>query len=222
LYPPPRYDCIIEPFAGSARYSLKYPENDVTLLEIDPVIYGIWYWLIHEATRSDIELLPQLKRGDDLRKMTQLSSVEKDLLGFAVGFGRSSPGNVVTPRADATGWPKEDSRWRPNNAVDLLKTNILKALDKVRHWKVFCKSYCQYKINRESVWFIDPPYQYSAGRCYTYNQIDYRKLASYCKTRNGQTIVCEGNGADWLPFVELKTSHSGSWRTLKEKVWVSV
>lgn len=72
LYPPPEYDRIVEPFAGSARYALHYAEREVVLLEIDTVVYGIWDWLINDATVRDIQGLPKLKRGDDLRKMKQL------------------------------------------------------------------------------------------------------------------------------------------------------
>ena len=32
-YPPPKFDKIIEPFAGSARYSLKYWQNDILLID---------------------------------------------------------------------------------------------------------------------------------------------------------------------------------------------
>lgn len=35
LYPEPLHDTIIEPFAGSARYSLKYWDKDIYLIEKD-------------------------------------------------------------------------------------------------------------------------------------------------------------------------------------------
>ncbi len=45
LYPPPKFDKIIEPFAGSARYSLKYWQKDVTLIDKYEVIVRTWKWL---------------------------------------------------------------------------------------------------------------------------------------------------------------------------------
>lgn len=41
LYPPPKFDKIIEPFAGTAKYSMKYWENDVILIEKYDVVYNI-------------------------------------------------------------------------------------------------------------------------------------------------------------------------------------
>ena len=41
-YPPPKHKRIIEPFAGSARYSLKYWQNDVLLVDKYDVIIKIW------------------------------------------------------------------------------------------------------------------------------------------------------------------------------------
>jgi hypothetical protein len=45
-YPPPKYKRIIEPFAGSARYSLKYWQNDVLLVDKYPVIVEVWNYLL--------------------------------------------------------------------------------------------------------------------------------------------------------------------------------
>ena len=220
LYPAPLCNCLVEVFAGSAQYALKYADRQVTLIELDTVICSIWKYLIG-ATVKDIRQLPSLKREDDLRKIKSLSKVERDLLGFAVGEGRSYPGNIVTNRADATGWNVTDSRWRPNNTCDRLKFRILENLPRIRHWKVINTSYEKYKVNTEATWFIDPPYQYSAGRCYTHNEMNYAKLARFCKTRKGQVIVCEGKGANWLPFSSLQTSQRGTWRKLEEKIWVN-
>jgi len=38
LYPPPKQDKIIEPFAGSARYALKWFDRDILLVDKYPVI----------------------------------------------------------------------------------------------------------------------------------------------------------------------------------------
>jgi site-specific DNA-adenine methylase len=219
LYSPPEYDTIIEPFAGSARYALEYAEHNCILIEINPVIYRIWRWLIKEATLNDIRRLPTLRRGDDLRKMSQLSDVERDLLGFAAGCARSTPGNIVTAWADASGRARSDPKYRPKNASELLKERLLNNLSRIKHWKILNCSYENFKPNYEATWFIDPPYQNSAGRCYTYSDVNYDHLGKWCETRKGQVIVCEGAGANWLPFKPLKTSERGTWRTLVEMVY---
>ena len=38
LYPAPMHSTIIEPFAGAAGYSMRYPDRDVILVERYPVI----------------------------------------------------------------------------------------------------------------------------------------------------------------------------------------
>lgn len=45
-YSPPEYARLVEPFAGSASYSLHYPERQVELYDVDPVIAGVWAYLI--------------------------------------------------------------------------------------------------------------------------------------------------------------------------------
>jgi site-specific DNA-adenine methylase len=62
-YPPPKHKKVIEPFAGSARYSLKYFDKDVTIYDKYPVIIDVWKYL-QEASESDILGLPRLERGE--------------------------------------------------------------------------------------------------------------------------------------------------------------
>jgi len=220
-YPSPKFDRIIEPFAGSAQYSLKYPEHDVTLIERDPCLARIWQWLIKDCTVQDLKQLPSLKVGDDLRTMKQLSEVEKDFLGFAVGWGRSTPGHIVTARADRTSLPKSDPQWRRNNAASLLISRAIDYLPKIKHWKIIEGCYTSCRYNPKSTWFIDPPYQGRAGRYYKCDEIDYVNLARYCRDRRGQVIVCEGTEGTWLPFVQIANiTETGLRGPLKEKVWI--
>jgi site-specific DNA-adenine methylase len=65
-YPAPLYDRIVEPFAGSAAYSL-YKDNwkkEVILVERDERVAAIWEWLIEEAKPQDFVLMPELKVGE--------------------------------------------------------------------------------------------------------------------------------------------------------------
>jgi len=80
-YPPPKHKRIIEPFAGSARYSLKYWQNDVLLVDKYPVIVDVWNYL-KNASEQDILKLPILKKGDDVRTFG-LTKDEMLLLGFS-------------------------------------------------------------------------------------------------------------------------------------------
>jgi hypothetical protein len=65
-YPLPNYSVIVEPFAGSAAYSL-HGENwkkEVILVEKDKRVAAIWEWLINEATPEQVNKLPDLKVGE--------------------------------------------------------------------------------------------------------------------------------------------------------------
>lgn len=192
-YPPPAYSTIIEPFAGAAAYSVKYGLNrDVWLNDIYPVIYEIWKW-IRSATKSDIYNLPKLVRpGESLADYTQLSKVEKDLLGFATGVGRAQPSNKITAFAA-----------HRQGTIDL-RAGLLRLCGNITHWKITCLDYSKMP-NQRACWYVDPPYQFY-GKHYKHNEksIDFKHLGGWCKERRGQVIVCEGHGADWLPFKPLR------------------
>lgn len=52
-YPKPEFSRIVEPFAGAAGYSMRYPSRQVILVEKHPIIAEIWRWLI-AARESEI------------------------------------------------------------------------------------------------------------------------------------------------------------------------
>ena len=65
-YPSPTCDKIIEPFAGSARYSLRYWEKDILLVDKYKEIVDIWNYL-QRAGEKDILGLLFLKKGMKIR-----------------------------------------------------------------------------------------------------------------------------------------------------------
>ncbi len=88
-YPPPRHRLIIEPFAGAAGYSVRHAHNDVLLLDISPVIVGIWSWLI-SASPADILEIPDIPEGgtvDDL----DVPQPARWLAGFWCANGLARP-----------------------------------------------------------------------------------------------------------------------------------
>ena len=88
-YPAPQYDKIIEPFAGSARYALKWFNRDVLLVDKYEVIIKVWKYL-QRANRQDILNLPELVYGQSLDDFV-LSDDERLLLGFLVNGGSATP-----------------------------------------------------------------------------------------------------------------------------------
>lgn len=203
LYPAPKHGKIIEPFAGSARYALKYFDRDVLLVDAYEVIVKIWHYL-QQASEADILGLPNLtykQSTDDYN----LSEGERLLLGFLVARGSRRPAKVV----------------QKFSSVEQDKKRIAKDLYKIRHWKIELGSY-ESIPNQCATWYIDPPYQNVGKAGYNVNErgkaIDFPALGEWCKQRKGQAIVCEVTTADWLPFEPLKEQH-GQKLTSTEAVW---
>ena len=185
LYPPPKYSKIIEPFAGSARYSLKYFDRDILLIEKYEPLVKLWKWL-QIATEKDIDNLPILKRGEKISDFN-LTEGESLFLSFCVSEATTSGRNMVTERASTK------VAYKIKTTKDILP--------KIKHWEIKLGCYTELE-NETATWFIDPPYQFG-GEHYSVNGIDYSELAEWCKTRKGQVIVCENTKANWLPFTAL-------------------
>ena len=95
LYPKPKHGKVIEPFAGSARYSLKYFENDVLLVDKYEVIVKIWKYL-QQASEKDILGLPEPAEKESIESYN-LSEGERLLMGFMVWRGTAKPQKIVQP-----------------------------------------------------------------------------------------------------------------------------
>jgi site-specific DNA-adenine methylase len=188
-YPSPNYDTIIEPFAGSAAYSL-YANNwkkRVILIEKDEKVASIWDWLINHATVEEIEKLPDLKVGE---KSSEFLHIIHAATKMAFHFKTIK----VTPVLERN--------WEISRRV------FAQNLHKVKHWEVICGDYTM-APDIEATWFIDPPYKGEAGMGYKHSSklIDYKALAAWALNRRGEIIFCEGSNGDYLPFktlVELK------------------
>src|SRR5689334_5925034 len=64
-YPTPLHDTIVEPFAGAAGYSLRYPDRRVILVDAYPVIAGMWRYLIR-VSADEIRRIPEVEHVDAL------------------------------------------------------------------------------------------------------------------------------------------------------------
>lgn len=199
-YPKPIYGKIIEPFAGTARYSLLYFEHDILLVDKYKVIVDVWKYL-QQASERDILSLPDVNKGDDIRKMG-LDEGARMLIGFCINGGSITPKNIGTEniKRHFNSWNKD-------------KLRIAKNLYKIRHWKIELGSYETIQ-NEKATWFIDPPYQFG-GRLYIENNVNYQELSNWCKSREGQVIVCENTKANWLPFVPLKSMYGQVHKTIE-------
>jgi len=207
FYPPPKHDVLIEPFAGAAKYALKYFEKEVIILDRYPLIVDIWKWL-QKCSPADVLKLPSVKYGEHVDAYSYDCKEARDLIGFMVGFSTSYPRRTGTIRM----------KQRPNYINYQLKS-IASQLFKIKHWDIRQGTYSDI-YNRKATWFIDPPYQGKGGNKYKFGTktIDYEKLAKWCISRKGQTIVCDSKGADYLPFKFFKNS-VGSRGIFTEMIW---
>lgn len=186
-YPEPVFDHIIEPFAGSARYALKYWDRQVTLVDKYKVICDVWNYLI-SASVKDIESLPDMSKGDKVEDHKHLTDAERYLIGFCINRGNPLP---VRTANNYNSWNKD-------------KIKIASSLYKIRHWKVIHGSYESCTGESNVTYFVDPPYV-DKGYKYKHSIIDYEQLRKWCLNAgvNNQVIVCENTGADWLNFKTL-------------------
>lgn len=208
-YPKPKEDKIIEPFAGTARYALKYFEKDVLLVDKYEIIIEIWRWL-QKCSPKDILSLPTFKVGDNINDATYDCDAARYLVGFLCGFGFCTPRDIATIRL----------RDRPSQMKHKIKV-IAESLFKIRHWKIEHGSY-ENIPNQRASWFIDPPYQFG-GHAYARNnkKIDFATLSKWCEDREGQAIVCKNEKANWMDFKPMIV-HNVRTGKHYEAIWSNV
>src|SRR5208282_2092618 len=95
---------------------------------------------------------------------------------------------------------------RPNSHWGaVIRERIATQVSFIKHWKIEQLDYKKIELE-QATWFVDPPYQVKG---YAYPQssknIDYQNLSDWCRRLQGQVIVCENEGANWLPFQPFKS-----------------
>lgn len=199
-YPAPKYGTIIEPFAGAAAYSCLYPDREVHLYDSYDKIAEVWKYLI-TASKSDILDLPDIQPGQKTTDF-ELPIGARYLIGFCINRGSSCPKITASER----------SRWIDD------KVRLAEFVPKIKHWRFTQASYTAV-LNEEATWYVDPPYQKAGKYYHGRKDLDFSNLSLWCQERLGQTIVCEGEGADWLPFTPI-VNHTGMTRTTTEVVYI--
>ena len=203
-YPRPKHATIVEPFAGSAGYALRYPEKAVVLCERDPQIAAVWRYLI-ATSAAEIREIPDIPLDGTVDDLS-IPEEAKWLVGLWLNRAASSP------RKSPSKWMR--SKIRPGSFWgQRVRSTIANQVDAIRHWQLIEGDYTSCDMSGPATWFIDPPYQ-KAGKHYRRGskEIDFLALAKWCRERDGQVIVCENDGADWLPFRALddvKTTRAG-------------
>jgi hypothetical protein len=199
-YETPAYPSIVEPFAGSAGYSLRYPHLDIHLNDRDPIIAGLWRYLIGVSEQEILGLPLEVEHVDSL----PISQEAKWLIGFWLNKGMTAP--CKTPSK----WMRDG--WRPNSQWGgVIRARIASQLGAIRHWRITEGSWSELETP-EATWFVDPPYNNRVGRRYRYHVFNYSALGTWCRSLPGQVIVCEQQGATWLPFRTFRAIKSTEGR----------
>lgn len=190
-YSVPRYELVIEPFAGGAGYALRHYTRKVVLVEKDPIIAALWRWLI-AAPAADILAIPDVADDQTVDNLSVCQEAK-----WLVGFWLSRC--AAAPRKRPCSWMRDHTH--PSSFWgETVRTRIAAQVEWIRHWEVIEGDYSA-APDVEATWFIDPPYA-EMGKHYRYGSkgLDYGTLGAWCMERKGQVLVCESEGAKWLPF----------------------
>ena len=148
-YPRPEFPRLIEPFAGSAGYALRHYERDVQLYDVDPIVVGIWSYLIRTPSREIRNLPAHVHHVDDLHVCQEA----RWLIGFWLNRGTQCP--VKTPGA----WMR--SKQYPQQFWGTyVRRRLALQVEYIRHWRVRELHYLRVP-NHAATWFVDPPYHRS-------------------------------------------------------------
>ena len=147
-YPAPAFPTIIEPFAGAAGYATRYFTRNVKLVEKDPIIAGLWRYLIN-VKASEIRALPILQ-GDQTVDDFEIPQEAKWLIGLWIVQGRE------TPHKKLGSWAKQRpvTFWSHRR-----REKIASQVDHIRHWKILppIRPDCLVEITRRPLWVLCAP-----------------------------------------------------------------
>lgn len=208
-YPEPQHGLVVEPFAGAAGYSHWFEPSRVRLYDVDPIIVGVWQYLISASAR-EIRALPDLDVGVSVDTLNVCQEA-RWLIGFWLNRGSAQPKKRKTAFSART--ERQQLVWS-----ERARERIASDVHKVSDWKVTLASYADIpRLN--ATYFIDPPYV-EKGRYYRFHDVDYSHLASWVRRLPGRVTVCEQAGATWLPFEPLASIKSTKGRSA-EVIWTN-
>jgi site-specific DNA-adenine methylase len=217
-YPRPLGDHIVEPFAGSAQYATFHHKRRVTLVEANPILAGVWRWLIAADAREvlSMPLIEPEQSVDDLN----LCQEAKWFVGFWLNTA------TTTPAKSMSKWMRDYRQLQPGCVwSSYIRQRTAEQIHICNHWEIIEGDYSRAPVQAGDCVFIDPPYIGKKGGYYPNGSasLDYDRLAEWCLDLNAQVIVCEGAGAKWLPFepfAEARSAQNRSGKTSSEVVWL--
>lgn len=216
-YPAPRHATIVEPFAGSAGYSMRYPDRRVILIEKYPVVAEMWRYLV-SVSEEEIRRIP-LNPKHVSEVPSWVPQPARHLIGWWFNNATASPCLALSAgRIKLASMGRKLEGWTEHT-----RERVASQLHAIRHWQIIEGDYTA-APDVEATWFVDPPYNNYVGAHYKHgpNGIDYAALGDWCRRRRGQVLVCENEGADWLPFRPFATFKAALFATgSREVLWAS-
>lgn len=210
----PRHETVVEPFAGSAAYSVRWAPKRAKLYDVSADICALWDFLIH-CSPADIDRLPD--EFEHIEQVMALPLGPQMLCRFWVAKGRAEPSGALSPWYRAYRNAQDCRVWSAP-----VKRRIVEQKPRIAEWTV---DQCSWdRVPQDTAhWHVDPPYDNAAGRRYPNAKVEYAALAAWCRALPGEVDVCENEGADWLPFsplCEVVTSRGRrSGAVSREVVW---
>lgn len=209
-YPAPHSGIVVEPFAGSAGYATYWAPPRVHLYDLDPVLAGVWAYLIR-ASEAEVRALPDLDAGERVSDLPGLCQEARWLIGFWINRGSATPKDKRS--AFSTRTERSQLVWSQR-----ARDRIAADLRGVREWRVTAGPYTD-APRLDATYFVDPPYE-AMGRHYRCGSagIDFAALGAWCRALPGQVVACEQAGAAWLPFAPFMSTKATRGRSL-EVLW---
>lgn len=214
-YPKPRHGTIVEPFAGAAGYSMRYPRLNVILVERYAVIAEMWRYLI-AVTPAEVRAIPEVDHVDALPSWVPAGG--RSLIGFCMNSAVTSPCKTLSSGCKKQ---RENGITRVEGWSKTKREIVASQVVEIRHWRVIEGDYTL-APDIDATWFVDPPYDNTAGKSYVHCDLDYAALGVWCRARKGQVIACENVGATWLPFRPFASTTSPmTGRVSQEAIWTN-
>lgn len=130
-YPAPAGE-VVEPFAGSAGYSVFHGVERAVLVDADPIICGTWDYLI-KVRPAEVLALPELPNVGDSVDDHALCQEARWLIGFWLNRGSAQPKKSRTAYSARTDGQLNWGR----RAMERIASQV----DRIRRWSVSCASY---------------------------------------------------------------------------------
>lgn len=215
-YPAPPSQTVVEPFAGSAGYSVYYSPRKAMLYDLSEDIIAIWQWLI-DADPDDVLNLPDPDTEEDLR---HLDKGPRNLIFMCACKGRAEVPTTLSP------WYFK-YRNEPDCKVwgQAFRQRIANQLPNIRDWTADVRSWEQVPIRSDAHYHVDPPFSIGAGRRYQHHTIDYEALGAWCRTIPS-VQVCGRDDETWLNFDSIgggnTTRGKRNGTQFNEGLWTSL